>query len=524
MGQIFIGLADNGERQTLELSRANRHGLIAGATGTGKTVTLQGLAEDFSAAGVPVFLADVKGDLAGIAMPGSPTFKHAASLEQRARDLGMADYAYADNPTVFWDLYGEYGHPIRTTVSEMGPLLLGRLLNLNDTQQGVLDIVFRFADEQGLLLLDLKDLQAMLTHTSEHASQLSARYGNVTKPSVGTIQRAVLSLDSQGGAMFFGEPALEIADFIRTDQQGRGLINVLAADRLMESPKLYATFLLWLLAELFETLPEVGDPEKPKLVFFFDEAHLLFDEAPSALQDKVEQVVRLVRSKGVGVYFVTQNPIDIPERIAGQLGNRVQHAMRAYTPRDQKAIRAAAETFRINPDLDVETAITELKTGEALVSTLMEDGAPSVVQRTLIKPPRSRLGPIDAKERAIIQSISPFGGKYDERIDRESAEEVLAQKATDASETAEEVEQTSIEQVGKRERKSPNIWGKAMKRAAGAALGSGASIAAGAVLGKRSRANPMKTAASSAAGSIATDLAGPLMGRFVRNLIGGLMR
>jgi DNA helicase HerA-like ATPase len=524
VGQIFIGLADNGEKQYLELSRANRHGLVAGATGTGKTVTLQGLAESFSAEGVPVFLADVKGDLAGISMPGSPTFKHAASLETRARDLGMSDYAYSDNPVVFWDLYGEQGHPIRTTISEMGPLLLGRLLNLNDTQQGVLDIVFRFADDQGLLLIDLEDLQAMLAHTSENASTLSAKYGNVTKPSVGTIQRQVLSLDSQGGAMFFGEPALEIEDFIRTDEKGRGIVNVLAADKLMRSPKLYATFLLWLLAELFETLPEVGDPEKPKLVFFFDEAHLLFDDAPDALQDKIEQVVRLVRSKGVGVYFVTQNPIDIPEKIAGQLGNRIQHALRAFTPRDQKAIRAASETFRINPALDVEKTITELRTGEALVSTLMEDGAPSIVQRTLVKPPRSRLGPIDAKERAIIQSISPHDGKYDTRVDRESAAEVLEQKAADAAATAEEVEAVGREEVGRRERKSPDIWAKAMKRAAGAAMGSGASIAAGAMLGKKSRANPMKTAASSAAGSIATDIAGPYVGRFVRNLIGGLMR
>ncbi|WP_057882027.1 helicase HerA-like domain-containing protein [Tsuneonella troitsensis] len=508
MGQIFIGLADNGERQYLELSRANRHGLVAGATGTGKTVTLQGLAESFSAEGVPVFLSDVKGDLSGIAMPGSPTFKHAASLETRAREIGMTDYAYSDNPVVFWDLYGEQGHPIRTTISEMGPLLLGRLLNLNDTQQGVLDIVFRFADDQGLLLIDLEDLQAMLAHTSENASALSAKYGNVTKPSIGTIQRQVLSLDSQGGAMFFGEPALEIEDFIRTDDRGRGVINVLAADRLMQSPKLYATFLLWLLAELFETLPEVGDPEKPKLVFFFDEAHLLFDDAPSALQDKVEQVVRLVRSKGVGVYFVTQNPIDIPEKIAGQLGNRVQHALRAFTPRDQKAIRAASETFRINPALDVETAITELRTGEALVSTLMEDGAPSIVQRTLVKPPRSRLGPIDAKERAIIQSISPHDGKYDERVDRDSAEEVLARKAADAAATAVEVEEKGREEVGKRERKSTSMWGKAGKAAATAAAGSLTSIAVASVLGKKSSANPLQTGVSA----------------FVRNIIGGLMR
>ncbi len=528
MSQIFIGLADNGEKQYLELSRANRHGLVAGATGTGKTVTLQGLAESFSAQGVPVFLADVKGDLSGISMPGSPTFKHAAALQQRASDLGMDDYAYSDNPVVFWDLYGQQGHPIRTTISEMGPLLLGRLLDLNDTQQGVLDIVFRFADEQGLLLLDLNDLQAMLAHVSVNASDLSARYGNVTRPSVGTIQRQVLSLDSQGGAEFFGEPALEIADFIRTDEKGRGFVNVLAADRLMQSPKLYATFLLWLLAELFEILPEVGDPEKPKLVFFFDEAHLLFNEAPKALEDKIEQVVRLIRSKGVGVFFVTQNPIDIPETVAGQLGNRVQHALRAYTPRDQRAIRAAAETFRINPKLDVEQALTELKTGEALVSTLMEDGAPSVVQRTLIKPPRSRLGPIELKERAIIQSISPFSGKYDARVDRESAAEVLAQKAQDASETAQEVADNGRAEVGKREQKSPRIWGdifgRATKAATGAAVGSAATIAANAVLGKKSRSNPIRNAATSAGGSIATSIAGPFAGRFVRNLIGGLMR
>ncbi len=524
MGQIFIGLADNGEKQYLELSRANRHGLIAGATGTGKTVTLQGLAESFSANGVPVFLADVKGDLSGIAMPGSPTFKNADKLEERAKELGMEDYSYSDNPAVFWDLYGEQGHPIRTTISEMGPLLLGRLLDLNETQQGVLDVVFRFADDEGLLLLDLEDFQAMLLHAAENAGELTARYGNISKASVGVIQRQVLSLDSQGGAQFFGEPALEIADFIRVDDKGRGIINVLAADKLMRSPKLYATFLLWLLAELFEVLPEVGDPEQPKLVFFFDEAHLLFDDVPKALEDKIEQVVRLIRSKGVGVYFVTQNPIDVPEEVAGQLGNRVQHALRAFTPRDQKAIKAAADTFRINPKLDVAQVITELRTGEALVSTLLEDGAPSVVQRTLIKPPRSRLGPIDAKERAIIQSVSPHDGKYDTLVDRESASEVLAQKAADAAATAEEVEETSRAEVGKRERLHTGIWGKAMKRASGAALGSGASIAAGAILGRKSRANPMKTAASSAAGSIATDLAGPYVGRFVRNLIGGLMR
>jgi DNA helicase HerA-like ATPase len=451
------------------------------------------------------------------------TFKHAAKLEARAAELGMTDYAYGDNPAVFWDLYGEQGHPVRTTVSEMGPLLLARLLDLNDTQEGVLNVVFRFADEQGLLLLNLEDLQAMLAHAAENASEL-AKYGHVTRASIGTIQRQLLGLDSQGGALFFGEPALEISDFIRTDEQGRGIVNVLAADRLMRSPKLYATFLLWLLAELFEVLPEVGDPEKPKLVFFFDEVHLLFDDAPEALQDKIEQVVRLIRSKGVGVFFVTQNPIDIPEKVAGQLGNRVQHALRAFTPRDQRAIRAAAETFRINPGLDVATAITELRTGEALVSTLLEDGAPSVVQRTLIKPPRSRLGPVSDKERAIIRSVSPFEGKYDTRIDRESAEEVLAQKAADAADTAQEVADKGREEVGRRERKSTSLWERAGKRAMGAAAGSAASIAAAAVLGKKSRANPMRSAATSAAGTIATEFGGGLAGRFVRNLIGGLMR
>jgi len=508
MDRIYIGLGGNSERQELLLSRANRHGLIAGATGTGKTVTLQGLAEDFSAAGVPVFVADVKGDLAGVAMPGSPTFKNAAALESRAKELGIEDYTYSDNPVIFWDLYGEQGHPIRTTVSEMGPLLLARLLNLNDTQAGVLDIVFRFADEQGLLLLNLADLQSMLAHTAEHAAQLTTKYGNVTKASIGTIQRALLSLESQGGAMFFGEPALEIDDFIACDDQGRGYINVLAADRLMRSPKLYATFLLWLLAELFESLPEVGDPEKPRLVFFFDEAHLLFDDVPQALEEKIEQVVRLIRSKGVGVYFVTQNPIDVPEEIAGQLGNRVQHALRAFTPREQKAIRAAAETFRINPELKVETAITELKVGEALVSTLMADGAPSVVQRTLVKPPRSRLGPLSPAERQAVLATSPVAGKYDTAIDRESCEEVLAKKAADAAATAQEVAKKGVEEVSKRARTTPSVWERAGKSALTAAAGSLTSVAVAAVTGKKSRADPVKTGATA----------------FVRNLIGSLMR
>ena len=499
MSEIFIGLGANGERQVLRLDQANRHGLIAGATGTGKTVTLQGLAESFSAAGVPVFVADVKGDLAGISMAGSPQFKNADKLESRARELGMDDYAYADNAAVFWDLYGEQGFPIRTTISEMGPLLLSRLLDLNDTQEGVLNIIFRYADDNGLLLLDLGDLQAMLAYAYENASELSGSYGNVTRPSVGAIQRQLLSFESQGADLFFGEPALEIDDFLKVDDRGRGMINVLAADKLMRGPKLYATFLLWLLAELFESLPEVGDPDKPRLVFFFDEAHLLFDEAPEALEDKVEQVVRLIRSKGVGVYFVTQNPIDIPEKIAGQLGNRVQHALRAFTPRDKRAIRAAAETFRINPDLDVEQAITELKVGEALVSTLDEDGAPGVVQRTLVKPPYSRLGPVTEKERKIVNSLSDLDGKYDDAVDRESA---------DAAATAAEVEEAGRKEVGKRSRKSTSLWGRAGKAAATAAAGSLSSIAVATVLGKKSSADPLRTGATA----------------FVRNIIGGLMR
>ena len=524
MADIFLGNDLDGDRQALALSRSNRHGLVAGATGTGKTVTLQGMAESFSAAGVPVFVADVKGDLSGIAMPGSPTFKHADKLEARAKELGMEDFAYSDNPVIFWDLYGEQGHPVRTTITEMGPLLLARLLDLNETQEGVLQIVFRYADENGLLLLDFADLQSMLLWSAQNAEILSDKYGNVTKASVGAIQRQLLSFEAQGADHFFGEPALEIDDFLKVDEAGRGYINVLAADKLMRSPKLYATFLLWLLAELFESLPEVGDPEKPKLVFFFDEAHLLFDDAPKALEDKIEQVVRLIRSKGVGVFFVTQNPIDIPEEVAGQLGNRVQHALRAFTPRDKRAIKAAAETFRINPDLDVEQVITELRTGEALVSTLDETGAPTIVERTLIKPPRSRLGPVSAKERAIIQSVSPVEGKYDTAINRESAEEVLAQKAADAVETAAEVEEKGEEEVGKRERKSKSIWEKALSRGTQVAVGGLAGAAASKVLGKKSRANPMASGVTSAVGSIATDLAGPIAGRFVRNLIGGLMR
>ncbi|MBR0553086.1 helicase HerA-like domain-containing protein [Stakelama marina] len=431
MASMFIGTAGN-ERQELVLKRANRHGLIAGATGTGKTVTLQGMAESFSRAGVPVFCADVKGDLSGLAMAGSPAAKTHEPFARRAAEIGYADWAYGESPVQFWDLFGEQGHPVRATISEMGPLLLSRLMDLNDTQEGVLTIAFHVADEQGMLLLDLDDLQSMLGWCAENAADLSARYGNVSKASVGAIQRSLLQLRSQGAEHFFGEPALDIHDMIATDDRGRGIVNVLAADKLMASPRLYGTFLLWMLSEMFETLPEVGDPDKPVLVFFFDEAHLLFDDAPKALTEKIEQVVRLIRSKGVGVYFVTQNPVDVPDEVSGQLGNRVQHALRAYTPKEQKAIRAAAETFRANPGVDVETAITELKVGEALVSLLQSDGAPSPVARTLIKPPRSRVGPVTPVERGVLVQTDAIGAKYDQVVDRESAEELLAAKAREA--------------------------------------------------------------------------------------------
>ncbi|KQN81301.1 helicase HerA-like domain-containing protein [Sphingomonas sp. Leaf62] len=434
--ELFVGATGTGVRQSLVLKRANRHGLIAGATGTGKTVTLQGLAENFSAAGVPVFVADVKGDLSGIAMAGSATAKPHAAFAERAAAIGDSDWQYRETPVVFWDLFGDAGHPIRATVSEMGPLLLSRMLNLNDVQEGVLTIAFHVADEDGLLLLDLDDLQAMLVHVAERANELTTRYGNVGKQSVGAIQRALLQLRTQGGDRFFGEPALDLADFRRVSDDGRGIVSVLAADKLMASPRLYATFLLWLLSELFETLPEIGDPEKPVLVFFFDEAHLLFDDASDALVDKVEQVVRLIRSKGVGIYFVTQNPVDIPDAVAAQLGNRVQHALRAFTPKEARAIRAAAETFRANPGVDVAQAITELKTGEALVSVLQADGSPSPVERTLIRPPRSRVGPVTPVERGVLMETDIIGDRYDTAIDRESAAELLGAKAGEAAAAA----------------------------------------------------------------------------------------
>src|SRR3954454_11882119 len=385
---------------------ANRHGLVAGATGTGKTITLQVLSEHFSDRGVPVFLADVKGDLAGISQAAGQNPK----VQERVQKLGLSDWKASAYPVVFWDLLGEAGHPVRATISEMGPLLLSRILNLNDTQEGVLNIVFKVGDDNGLLLLDLKDLRAMLEFVGEHAAEIKTRYGNVSAASIGAIQRGLLTLEQQGADKFFGEPALDLQDLIQTDDKGRGNVNVLAANKLIQSPKLYATFLLWLLSELFENLPEVGDPEKPKLVFFFDEAHLLFDDAPKELLDKIEQVVRLIRSKGVGVYFVTQNPLDVPDTVLGQLGNRVQHALRAFTPRDQKAVKTAAQTFRPNPKLNVEEAITQLEVGEALVSFLDDKGAPGVVERAYICPPRAQIGPINSDERQQFMKTSLVAG------------------------------------------------------------------------------------------------------------------
>ncbi|UOG17926.1 helicase HerA-like domain-containing protein [Acinetobacter sp. PK01] len=416
---------------------ANRHGLIAGATGTGKTVTLKVLAESFSRIGVPVFLADAKGDVSSLAQAGSSNPK----FDERIKSLGIDSIPFAASPVMFWDLFGEQGHPIRSTVSEIGPLLLAQMLNLNDTQEGVLSAVFRIADDQGLLLIDFKDLKAMLSYVSEHAAEFKAEYGNLSPASLGAIQRNLLALADQGGDQFFGEPSLNILDFIQTDADGRGYINLLAADKLMNTPKLYATFLLWMLSELFEQLPEVGDMDKPKLVFFFDEAHLLFDNASAALQEKIEQVVRLIRSKGVGIYFVTQNPLDLPETVLGQLGNRVQHALRAFTPKDQKAVKTAAATFRANPEFNVEQAITELGVGEALISCLDEQGIPQVVERAWVMPPYSSFSPISPEQRQALISQSIVAGVYEQSVDRDSAYERLQQKVVERQQQAIQVEQ-----------------------------------------------------------------------------------
>jgi DNA helicase HerA-like ATPase len=413
---------------------ANRHGLVAGATGTGKTVTLQTMAEGFSRLGVPVFLADVKGDLTGLSRPGDPAN---AKVVARREQMGLAGEPFEGCPTALWDVFGKAGLPIRATVSEMGPLLLARILGLNETQGGVLSIAFRVADERGLLLLDLKDLRAMVQYVGDNAKDLKTAYGNVTPASVGAIQRGLLTLEDQGGHELFGEPALDLDDLMRVDEKGRGFVNILAADKLLGAPKVYATFLLWLLSELFENLPEVGDPEKPRLVFFFDEAHLLFDDAPRALVDKIEQVVRLIRSKGVGVYFITQSPTDVPDAILGQLGNRVQHALRAFTPKDRKGIKAAAETFRTNPDVDVAAALTELGIGEALVSFLDPKGMPTAVERALVAPPRSLVGPASEESRRALVADSPLRARYEKALDRESAYEILNGRAAEAVNAAE---------------------------------------------------------------------------------------
>jgi uncharacterized protein len=447
-GLPLIAKAENGIYIVPKM--ANRHGLITGATGTGKTVSLQVMAETFSAMGVPVFVTDIKGDFSGVSKSGSVNPK----IKERIEKLGISDYSNSNFPVCFWDIYGEQGHPLRTTISEMGPLLLGRLLNLNDVQSSVLSLVFKIADDNGLLLLDMKDLRKMVEFVGENREKFTSDYGNVSAASIGSIQRSLLALEEEGADHFFGEPALDINDFIQTDR-GKGVINILAADKLMLSPRIYSTFLLWLLSELFEQLPEAGDLEKPKLVFFFDEAHLLFSEAPKALQEKIEQVVRLIRSKGIGIYFVTQNPVDVPESVLGQLGNRVQHALRAFTPKDQKAVKAAAETFRANPKFKVEQAITELGVGEALVSFLDEKGIPTIVERAFIVPPQAQIGPITADERKNIMKSSLVSGVYEKAIDRESAFEILSDRM--AQQEAEEkaaIEQKQLEKQQKTMQKS----------------------------------------------------------------------
>ena len=463
---------------------ANRHGLITGATGTGKTVTLQTMAEAFSSIGVPVFMADVKGDLAGLSQAGAMNPK----LKERIDKLDLGDFPFCGSPTVFWDVYGVLGHPVRATVSEMGPLLLARLLNLNETQSGVLTLVFKIADDKGLLLLDLKDLRSMVQHVGDNAKQFTTGYGNISSASIGAIQRGLLAIDEQGGDHFFGEPALNIADLMQTDDKGRGVINVLTADKLMNAPKAYATLLLWLLSELFEELPEVGDQEKPKLVFFFDEAHLLFNDAAPALLEKIEQVVRLIRSKGVGVYFVTQNPLDVPDTVLGQLGNRVQHALRAFTPRDQKAVKTAATTLRANPDLDVEKAITELGVGEALVSLLDEKGRPSMVERAFVLPPHSRIGPITADERTGSIKRSLVAGAYEKLVDRESAYEVLAarrEKTVSAEQSATTPAPTSTGSVFGDVLGSVFGGGSSRRQSAGEAMVKSAARAVGSEVGRQ---------------------------------------
>ena len=512
MDSIFVGGGGAGyaEPQNLKLKYANRHGLIAGATGTGKTVTLQILAESFSAAGVPVVLSDVKGDLSGLAVAGSPTSGPQDSFSERARTIGFDAFSYEAFPVTFWDVFGKQGHPVRATVAEMGPLLLARLMELSEAQEGVLNIAFRMADEQALPLLDLKDLQAVLTWVGENRKELSLRYGNVSTSSVGTIQRRLLVLENQGATGFFGEPALALSDLMQVSEAGQGQINILAADKLMGAPRLYATVLLWLLSELFEQLPEVGDPDKPKLVFFFDEAHLLFEDAPKALVEKVEQVARLIRSKGVGVYFVTQHPGDVPDDILGQLGNRVQHALRAFTARDKRDLRAAAETYRDNPRFDTEAAIREVGVGEAVTSFLMKKGAPGIVERTLVRPPCSQLGPITDAQRAAVMEASPVAGKYEMPLDRDSASEMLAKRAAEAAQAAGEAEDR-LETAAPMEREYSSA-----RRYSGSRVG-------------RSSAKPVRrsrsdTVAETFAKSFARQFGSETGQAVVRGVLGGLFR
>ncbi|MGE8644381.1 helicase HerA-like domain-containing protein [Acinetobacter vivianii] len=488
---------------------ANRHGLIAGATGTGKTVTLKVLAESFSRLGVPVFLADAKGDVSSLAKAGESNPK----FDERLKTLQLEPVPFAASPVIFWDLFAQQGHPIRTTISEIGPLLLAQMLNLNDTQEGVLSAVFRVADDQGLLLIDFKDLKAMLTYVSENAAELKAEYGNLSPASLGAIQRNLLALGDQGGEQFFGEPSLNILDFIQTDTNGHGYINILAADKLMNTPKLYATFLLWMMSELFEQLPEVGDMDKPKLVFFFDEAHLLFDNASPALQQKIEQVVRLIRSKGVGIYFITQNPLDLPESVLGQLGNRIQHALRAFTPKDQKAVKTAADTFRANPEFKVDQAITELAVGEALISCLDEQGTPQIVERGWVMPPYSSFTPISSEERQVIISQSIVAGVYDQAVDRDSAYEMLQKKVLQQSQQKEAddlAQQQSKEQeaLAKQQAKEQERFAREQQKAAEKA--------------QRDREKLTQDIVGTFAKSAARSLGGSTGQKIVRGLLGSL--
>jgi DNA helicase HerA-like ATPase len=514
--RIFMGVSTRPEY--LLLKYGNRHGLITGATGTGKTVTLQGLAEGLSNAGVPVFVADVKGDLGGMAATG----EQKDFLVARARQIGYDDWVNDKFPVIFWDLFGKQGHPVRATISEMGPLLLSRILDLNDTQEGVLNVAFKFADDNGLLLLDLKDLRALLVEVESRSKELSASYGNVATATIGAVQRALLVLEQQGADNFFGEKALEISDLMRTAPDGRGVVSILAADQLMQSPRLYATFLLWMLSELFEQLPEVGDPAKPRLVYFFDEAHLLFDDAPKALVDKVEQVVKLVRSKGVGVYFCTQNPIDIPDDVLSQLSNRVQHALRAYTPRDQKAVKVAAETFRANPSFSTEEVITQLAVGEALVSVLEDGGVPSIVQRTFIKPPSSRLGPLTADERRAVISASPVGAAYNTPIDRVSAYEVLGNRAEQKS--APGTAESTAQSPWQPEPAPPSQYQPESPPAPQRRSGPPPSRQSGGSPAQRPRASNRESVAEAVVKSVARNVSGQLTRSLVRGILGSLAK